>query len=194
MVVRIIGAFIKRVIQIITRYQCKILSNQFKSIGENFQISFPVSTHGLKNVSIGKNFKCGQRSKIRTFENWEGSRFTPEIIIGNNVSIETDFHISAINKVSIGNNVLIASFVYISDHSHGLITEDDLLDPPLKRPLISKGTIEIGDNVWIGEKVCILPNVKIGDGAIIGAGSIVTKNVPAKAVVAGNPARIIKQL
>lgn len=80
---------------------------------------------GLNNVSIGNNFRAGERLKLRTFDCWEGTTYAPEIAIGNNVNIETDCHISAINKVSIGDNVLIASFVYISDHSHGNVNDVD---------------------------------------------------------------------
>lgn len=65
---------------------------------------------------------------------------------------------------------------------------------PLSRLQYSKGEVAIGRNVWIGDKVTVLPGVHIGDGAIIGAGSVVTGDVPAYAVVAGNPARIIRNL
>lgn len=88
----------------------------------------------------------------------------------------------------------MASFVYISDHSHGEITRAELDLPPLGRLLYSKGPIIIGNNVWIGEKVCILPNVRIGDGAVIGANSVVTKDIPPHSVAAGSPAKVIKQL
>ena len=57
---------------------------------------------------------------------------------------------------------------------------------------MSKGDVIIGKNVWIGDKVTILPNVKIGDGVVIGANSVVTKDIPPCSVVAGNPAKIIK--
>ena len=60
------------------------------------------------------------------------------------------------------------------------------------RPMYSKGPVVIEDNVWIGEMVCILPNVRIGKGSIIGANAVVTKDVPANALVGGNPARVIK--
>lgn len=66
--------------------------------------------------------------------------------------------------------------------------------PPLFRPLFSKGPVIIGKNVWIGDKATILPGVTIGDGSIIGANSVVTKDVPAYSVVAGNPAKIIKTI
>lgn len=58
----------------------------------------------------------------------------------------------------------------------------------------SKGPVIIGSNVWFGDKATILPNVTIGDGAVIAANSVVTKDVPAYSVVAGNPAKIIKQV
>jgi len=176
------------------RIQTSWLLRDFRKVGQRCNISFPIQTHVLENVSIGDNFRCGERLKLRTFNQWGEQKFTPEITIGNNVSIESDCHISAINQVAIGDNVLMASFVYISDHSHGEITSDELSISPLERPLYSKGPIKIGNNVWIGEKVCVLPNVRIGEGAITGAGSIVTRDVPARSVVAGNPAQIIKQL
>ena len=61
------------------------------------------------------------------------------------------------------------------------------------RPVVSKGSVIIGNNVWIGDKATILPNVTIGDGAVIAANSVVTKDVPAYSVVAGNPAKVIKE-
>ena len=57
---------------------------------------------------------------------------------------------------------------------------------------VSKGDVEIGNNVWIGDNAVILSGVKVGDGAVIGAGSIVVKDVPPFSVMAGNPARVIK--
>lgn len=64
---------------------------------------------------------------------------------------------------------------------------------PDDRPLVCKGEIHIGDNVWIGEKAAVLSGVTVGDGAVIGANSIVTHDVPPYSVVAGCPARIIYQ-
>ena len=82
----------------------------------------------------------------------------------------------------------------INDNSHGNICREELDLAPNLRPLTSKGPIIIEDNVWIGEMVCILSGVHIGKGAIIAAGSVVTKNVPPYTIVAGVPAKIVKQL
>lgn len=102
--------------------------------------------------------------------------------------------ISAINKIIIGNNVLVGSRVHISDHSHGNITKDDLNTIPVKRLLFSKGPIVIGNNVWIGSGVAIMPNVTIGDNCIIGAKAVVTKSFETNSVIAGCPAKLIKKL
>ena len=130
--------------------------------------------------------------KLRCFKEWRGQKYTPEIKIGNNVNIQTDCHISAINSVIIEDNVLIASFVYISDHAHGDNQYFDLNIPPIDRPLFSKGSIYIGKNVWIGEKVTVLPGVHIGEGSIIGANSVVTHDIPPYSIAVGIPAKVIK--
>ena len=167
----------------------------FKSCGDELSISPSLVYMGLDNVSIGNNFRAGERLKLRTFDCWEGTTYTPSITIGDNVNIETDCHISAINKVTIGNNVLIASFVYISDHSHGDVNAmDGWMDAPLRRPLYSKGSVVIEDDVWLGEKVTVMPGVHIGRGAVIGENSVITKDIPAYAVAVGSPAKVIKML
>ena len=65
---------------------------------------------------------------------------------------------------------------------------------PLERPLISKGAVVIENNVWVGEGVVIMPGITIGENSIIGANSVVTKDVPKNTVVGGVPAKILKQL
>lgn len=65
---------------------------------------------------------------------------------------------------------------------------------PAKRANINPSPVVIGNNVWIASGSIILPGISIGNGAIVGAGSIVTKNVPENTIVAGNPARIIKNI
>ena len=85
-------------------------------------------------------------------------------------------------------------YVYISDNSHGS-TDAELLDiHPLKRPIVIKGSVRIGNNVWLGERVTVLSGVSIGDGAIVAANSVVTHDIPAYALAAGSPARVIKMM
>lgn len=167
---------------------------EFGTAGENVFFAYPLSLRGGKYIKIGADVGIDQRFHIDAIDEFLCDKFNPEIIIGNNVSIQKDCHIGAINKIIIGNNVLIASKVYISDHSHGETTKDNLLLPPGQRKLYSKGPVVIEDNVWLGEGVVVLAGVTIGENSIIGANAVVTKSLPKNCVAAGNPARIIKEI
>lgn len=169
------------------------ISNEFNGCQSAF-IRYPMYLTGGKYMSVGKGFNCDQRLRLDAFDFFLGEKFAPQLTIGENVSIQKDCHIGAINKIVIGNNVLIASKVYISDHSHGKVSKEELEFSPACRKLYSKGPIFIGNNVWIGEGVAILPNVSLGDNCIVGANSVVTKSFPENCVIGGNPARIIKLL
>lgn len=101
---------------------------------------------------------------------------------------------TAINKIIIGDNLLTGKWVTISDNNHGETEWNSLHQEPLSRPVVSKGAIVIGSNVWIGEKATILSGVTIGDGAVVAANAVVAKDVPPYSVVGGIPAKIIKQV
>jgi acetyltransferase-like isoleucine patch superfamily enzyme len=169
------------------------ISVGFKEIGDCL-ISYPIYVNGAKYISVGDNCSFDKRLRLDAYDFYASESYFPVISIGNNVSIQMDCHIGAINQVTIGNNVLIASKVYISDHFHGRITADELHIEPVKRKLFSKGPVIIGNNVWIGEGVVIMPGVCIGDNCIVGANSVVTKSFPKNVVIGGNPAKLIKQL
>lgn len=123
----------------------------------------------------------------------EIQHYIPSLTIGENCNFGAFNHITCINRVEIGNRLLTGKWVTITDNSHGKTDKDTLQISPIERPLYSKGPVLIGNDVWIGDKVTILANVIIGDGAVIAANSVVTEDVPAYSVVAGNPAKIIKQ-
>jgi len=171
----------------------EFLKKRFKQIGSGLSINGAYIIKNPQYISIGNNFSSLYNLRIEAWDDYWGEKFSPEIIIGDNVSFNTDCHIGCINRVVIGNNVLMASRVYISDHSHGAISKDALNVPPINRPLISKGPVIIEDNVWIGEGVCVMPGVIIGANSIIGANAVVTKSIPSNTVVAGIPATIIKR-
>jgi len=109
--------------------------------------------------------------------------------IGNKTRIHGSC-IHARERIEIGNNCLVAGNCQIFDCSAHHISFDD---PPnrINTPGTTKPII-IEDNVWIGANCIILPGVRIGYGSIIGAGSVVTKNIPPMAIAAGNPAEVIK--
>ena len=108
------------------------------------------------------------------------------ITIGKNVFINACCRFQDQGGIEIGDGALIGHNTTIATLNHDF--------NPKTRANITPYPVKIGKNVWIGSDCTILPNVKIGDGAIIGAGSVVTKNIPANSIAVGNPARVIKQI
>ena len=150
---------------------------------------------GKRYIRIGGNTVLGKHVQLTAWGRHNGNRFYPSIDIGHNCQIGSYNHITAVNRIEIGDGVLTGKFVTISDNSHGI--PGDLTDcgiSPIKRNVYSKGPVVIEDNVWIGDKATILSNVRIGKGCIIGANAVVTKDIPPYSIVGGNPARIIRQI
>lgn len=155
-------------------------------------IENPFYLLGLKSISVGEGTYFAPRAELTAWHNYMEYSYTPRIIIGKNCNFGKSCHITAINEIIIGDNLLTGQYIIISDHAHGESTFDQLSIPPIARKLTTKGPIHIGNNVWIGDRVAILSGVTIGDGAIIGSNAVVTRDVPAGAVVGGVPARILK--
>lgn len=153
-----------------------------------------------KGVKFGKNpyiqgnpiitnkgtFKIGDRFSMANiqFKTELTCSEGAELIMGNDVFVNQGSNIYAAESVNIGNNVLIADSVIMHDTNFHLIDADGVIVKP----------IEIGNNVWIGNRSIILPGVTIGKNSVIGAGSVVTKSIPSDYLAAGNPAELKKKL
>lgn len=171
-----------------------VLKSGFKSAGDNLRIDFPANVLGEKYITVGENFTSFSRLRLEAYDKHLDNCYSPSIEIGDNVSINFDCHIGCVNRIVIGNNVLFASKIFITDHMHGEINAEALATPPSLRKVVSKGPVIIEDNVWIGEGVAIMPNLTIGKNSIIGANSVVTCSIPPNAVAAGIPAKVIRIL
>lgn len=147
---------------------------------------------GGRNISIGCGTGLGHNGVLQAWSQRGEDSFTPSITIGRNCWIGDCFNISAINSITIGNEVLTGRYVTILDNSHGDISRQSLSEPPLSRKPVSKGAVRIGDKVWIGDKVTILAGVTVGDSAVIAANSVVTHDVAPYSCVGGCPAKPIK--
>jgi carbonic anhydrase/acetyltransferase-like protein (isoleucine patch superfamily) len=177
-----------------TKLYSSWISKEFKNFGKDSIAKPHIYLFGGKYISIGNASYIGLRVTLTAWDKSGTDPFYPEIIIGNNVSIGDDSHITAINRIVIGNNVLTGKKITITDNSHGKSNLELLSLAPLNRPLYSDGPVIIEDGVWIGDKVTILPNVRIGKNSIIGANAVVTKDIPANCVAGGIPAKVIKRI
>lgn len=170
------------------------LSFEFLEFGEKSFIGNGCTLRGARYIKIGSGTSVGRYSVLTCWDAYRGKSYSPSILIGDNVSIGEYSHITSTNSIVIGSNVLTGRRVTITDNSHGDNTWQDLSIPPSERNLFSKGSVVIEDNVWIGDKVSIMPGVTIGEGCVIAANSVVTKSVPSYSVVGGIPAKVIKNV
>lgn len=199
---RVVG-FISRIISngIIFRiniflcgYYTSRISYKFKEIGFNPQIRKDVVVLKPENICIGSNVIIDNSCVI---ESWYFSNISDHsgvIIIGDNCAFGEYTHLSAANRIEIGDGLLTGRNVLITDNSHGLTNGDELNISPRYRKIQSKGPVFIGNNVWLGDKVSVMPGVSIGDGVIVAANAVVTHDIPAYSVAAGVPAKVIKNM
>lgn len=147
---------------------------------------------GSRNIHIGNHTSIGKHCILGCWVKYKDNEYSPTIKIGDNTSIGEYCHVTAAQEITIGNGVLTGRFCYISDNNHGESDYESLQIRPADRELYIKGPVHIGNNVWMGDRVCILSGVTVGDGAVIAANAVVTKDVPAYSVVGGVPAKILK--
>jgi acetyltransferase-like isoleucine patch superfamily enzyme len=131
-------------------------------------------------VELGRWSWLGHGTKVRCHEG--------VVSIGAKTVLGQECTISAYQHVSIGRECVIADRVMLIDFDHGVVE----VERPVRLQGIYKRDVRVGNNVWIGYGACILRGVTVGDNAIIGTNSVVTKDVPANAVVGGVPARVIR--
>lgn len=184
-----IGVLCKVIISCLNYIYTGFLSKKFKHFGNSYIFWHAYHLEGLNYIIIGDNTTIESDVQLTA---WKFNDNIPQIVIGNDCLIRRGAHITAINRIEIGNNLLTGTNVFISDNSHGNTNFETLKNPPNKRHVFSKGAIKIGNNVWLGNNVCILAGVTIGDGVVVGANSVVTHDVPAYSIIAGTPAKRIK--
>ena len=131
-------------------------------------------------VHLGRFSWLGHGTKIRCHEG--------EVEIGAKTVLGQECTISAFQHVSIGRECIVADRVMLIDFDHGVVEEER----PIREQGIYKRDVRVGHNVWIGYHACFLRGVTVGDNVVVGTHSVVTKDVPANAVVGGVPARVLR--
>jgi acetyltransferase-like isoleucine patch superfamily enzyme len=145
-------------------------------LGKNLELK--IEPRG--EIRFGRFVWIGDGTKIRCHEG--------AVEIGAKTVMGQECTISAYQRVRIGDECVIADRAMFIDFDHGIVE----VERPIRLQGIYKRDVEVGNNVWIGYGACILRGVSVGDNSVIGTNSVVTKDVPANAVVGGIPARIIR--
>ena len=153
-----------------------------------------LETDGLCFVGPGVKFEIGSRAKLR-LGRWcwigHGTQVrvhAGEASIGAKSVLGQECTISAFQSISIGRECIIADRVMLIDFDHGVVE----VERPIRMQGIYKRDVHAGNNCWIGYGACVLRGVTIGDNSVIGTSSVVTKDLPANAVAAGLPARVLR--
>lgn len=168
----------------------RLVRSDFGAIGKGTQICTPFFSNNASEVYFGANCKIQPGGWIDSIREYAGEKYNGRIEIGDRAYLGHRVAIAACQKMVIGNDVVFADNVYITDLLHGF---EDINLPIFKTPLVSAGPVVIEDQVWLGQRVCVLPNVRIGTHSVVGANSVVTKNIPSYCVAAGVPAKVIKK-
>ena len=166
------------------KYLCYVLYNL---VGKHMPKSNSKLSFASKRIRYiltkGIITSCGKNVNVE-----KGAEFATDLIIGDNSGIGINSKISS--RVTIGKNVMMGPYCLIYTRNHRF---SDTNIPIIEQGYEEYRPVIIEDDVWIGGRVIILPGVKIGKGVVIGAGSVVTKDVPSYSIVAGNPAKIIRK-
>lgn len=162
------------------------------NVGRFRYLSFKSIVYPTVRVQGGKFISIHGRTVVQRY-GWllayKIDDVAPEIIIGNGCAIGDFCHITAVRRLEIEDDVLIANNVYISDNAHDF---RDVTIPVIRQPVIHKGNVRIQSGTWIGENVCVI-GASIGKNCVIGANSVVNKDIPDYSVAVGAPARVIKK-
>jgi acetyltransferase-like isoleucine patch superfamily enzyme len=141
-------------------------------------VQFEIGKHAT--LHIGRWAWIGHGTKLRVHEG--------EVRIGAKTVMGQECTISAFQHVSIGRECIVADRVMLIDFDHGVVE----VERPIRLQGIYKRDVRVGHNVWIGYGACILRGVTVGDNSVIGTSAVVTREVPANAIVGGVPARVIR--
>lgn len=159
---------------------------KFNNFGWLSILRSPLKINGASNIWIGNKVIIEYKSWLAAVSKSGGKA---ELIIEDGCTIGHFNHIYATKSVILHKNVLTADKVYISDNLHSY---ENVNIPIKNQPIKQIATVEIGEGSWIGENVCVL-GAKIGKNCVIGANSVVNRNIPDFCVAVGAPARVIKR-
>ncbi|MBX5443413.1 MAG: acyltransferase [Solirubrobacteraceae bacterium] len=153
-----------------------------------------LQTDGIAFICPGVTFEIGREARVHLGRwSWLGHGtkvrvHEGEVRIGAKTVLGQECTISAFQHVSIGRECILADRVMLIDFDHGVVE----VERPIREQGIYKRDVRVGHNVWVGYGACILRGARVGDNAVVGTSTVVTKDVPDNAVVGGVPARVLR--
>jgi lipopolysaccharide O-acetyltransferase len=169
-----------------TKMSMLITRHRYGRLGRGTRIIRPEKIVGHRSIALGDRVTFWPHSRLTAANSEHGCE---KLTVGDGTVVHPFANIAAVRSVEIGQDVLIASHCFITDHDHDWL---DPFDPAsLNRRLLSSPT-KIGNRCWLGERVSVLKGATIGDGCVIGAHSVVTGTIPPFSVALGAPARVVR--
>lgn len=156
-------------------------------VGRHVHFGHDAQLYGLAGVVIGDGCNFGRRVRLETHRTERGQA---QLTIGSGTHVGNDFHAGAALRVLIGRNCMLASGCTILDHDHDFANP---FDPHQAREGVLAAPTVIEDSVFLGERVVVLKGVRIGNGCVVGANSVVTADLPPLTMAAGAPARAVRR-
>ena len=166
-----------------------MISGAFAEFGRSSRVMPPFHFDNLAQVRLGRSVRINPDCWILTVRR-PGDDGSVKLDIGSNSGIGMGATISAAKSVVLGDHVLLARNVYISDHGHAYA---DISRSVMDQGISSPAPVRIGRRSWLGQNVVVLPGVTIGEHCIIGANSVVNSSIPDFSLAVGAPARVVKK-
>ena len=164
-----------------------LYKKNFACIGKKSYFFKPIYLSGTEYIHIGNGVAVWHNARVELIEAWNEQEFAPQLVIGDSVHIGQDLHLTCAQSIVIEKDVVCTARVTITDISH--ITSNGVKS--ILEQGIETKPVKICEGAFIGVNATILPGVTIGKHAVVGSNSVVTKDVPDYAIVAGTPARLI---
>lgn len=183
--------YINHLLTLIARAKGRLFySLVFGAFGRRSWLKKPDQIYGARRIFISDDVRIEKGAVLYAVRTYCGQQYGGRITIGRGTFLNRYFNASAAVGIDIGEEVACGGNVFLCDYDHGYS------DPGCDRiatPLVIKGPIKIGDRCWLGANVYVASGVTLGHGCVVGANSVVTSSFPANTVLAGVPAKAIRQ-
>ena len=167
----------------------RVGASRFGAFGADSAFVPPAVVSAPERVFIGDRVFFQTGAWLAVYDEVHGVRFDPRLTIGDGCTFGRDVVIACLGEVTFGREVQVADRIFVGDTYHGYQDPDTNI---VRQPMAEPRPVRIGDGAFLGINCVILPGVTVGERAFVGAGAVVTKDVPANSVVVGNPARVVR--